>query len=68
MQDTPLLTRTEAAAFLGVTVAALAKWAVTRRYSLPYIKVGTRVRYRRSDLETFLDQRTVGGTSKAGTA
>lgn len=56
----PLLTRDEAAEFLGVKPQTLAVWAATKRYPLPHIKVGSRVRYRRSDLERFLDQRTVG--------
>jgi excisionase family DNA binding protein len=54
-----LLTRDEAAEFLGIKPQTLAVWATTHRYHLPYIRVGTRVRYRRSDLEAFLDRRTV---------
>lgn len=55
-----LLTRREAAAFLGVKVQTLAVWATTRRYHLPMVKVGSLCRYRLSDLEAFLQSRTVG--------
>jgi len=55
-----LLDRNQAAAFLGLRPQTLAVWATTKRYALPFIRVGSRVRYRRADLERFLDQRTVG--------
>jgi excisionase family DNA binding protein len=56
-----LLTREQAAQFLGVKAQTLAVWASTKRYALPMIKVGSLARYRRSDLERFLESRTVGG-------
>ena len=34
-------------------------WRATHRYGLPFIKVGRYVRYRTSDLDDFLDRRTV---------
>jgi len=61
-----LLTREEAAAFLGVKTQTLSVWATTKRYDLPFIKVGSLVRYRRSDLEKFLDDRTVGKETEQG--
>lgn len=42
--------------YLGVQVATLCNWATTKRYDLPYIKVGRLVRYYRSDLDRFLRQ------------
>ena len=59
-----LLTRKEAAEYLGVKVQTLAAWAVTGRYGLPVVKVGRSVRYRRSDLEAWLSARTVGPTAE----
>jgi len=53
-----LLTRDQAAAYLGVSVGTLAVWATTGRYSLPVVKVGRLVRYRRTDLDAWLDERT----------
>jgi excisionase family DNA binding protein len=55
-----LLSRTEAASLLALKPQTLALWASTGRYHLPYIRVGRSVRYRRSDLERFLADRTVG--------
>ncbi|MGH8729962.1 MAG: helix-turn-helix domain-containing protein [Burkholderiales bacterium] len=57
--ESELLTRPQAAAFLGVSERTLAIWACVKRYGLPYIRVGRLVRYRRSDLEAFLAARTV---------
>ncbi len=59
-----LLTRREAAAFLGVKEQTLAVWATTRRYHLPMVKVGSLCRYRVADLERFLESRTVGGAAE----
>jgi excisionase family DNA binding protein len=55
-----LLTREQAAEYLGVKPQTLAVWLTTKRYKLPVVKVGSRVRYRMRDLERFLDARTVG--------
>jgi hypothetical protein len=53
-----------AADILGVTAGTLSVWRCTRRYPLPYIKVGRAVRYRLSDLEAFLASRTVGSAAE----
>jgi len=53
-----LLTRKEAAKFLGLSEGTLAVWKVTKRYPLPLIKVGRLVKYRESDLIQFLDKMT----------
>lgn len=55
----PLLSRAEAAAFLGITSRALAVWACEGRYALPYIKIGRLAKYRLEDLEAFIERRTV---------
>ncbi len=54
-----LLTRDQAAEYLGVTSRTLAVWACTKRYNLPYVKMGRLVKYRRVDLEAFIARRTV---------
>ncbi|HUT90021.1 MAG TPA: helix-turn-helix domain-containing protein [Thermoguttaceae bacterium] len=59
-----LLTRPQAAEFLGVRVQTLAAWACSGRYSLPMVKVGRCVKYRLSDLEKFLADRTVTSTGE----
>ena len=54
------LTRDEAAEYLSIKPQTLAAWATTKRYDLPYVKVGRCVRYLRSDLDRFIESRTVG--------
>lgn len=54
-----LLTRREAAAYLGVTPETLAVWASTRRYPLRFVKIGRLAKYRKSDLDTFINSRTI---------
>lgn len=53
-----LLSRKEAAEYLGLSPQTLAVWTSAKRYGLPTIKVGRVVRYRRRDLEKWLDERT----------
>lgn len=53
-----LLTRQQAAEYLGVKPSTLAAWQCTRRYSLPLVKVGRSVRYRLADLERWLADQT----------
>jgi excisionase family DNA binding protein len=55
------MTTTEAARYLGVRVQTLAVWRCERRYpELRYIKVGMAVKYRKEDLDRWLELRTVG--------
>jgi len=56
-----LVSREEAAEFLGVRPQTLATWASSRRYALPFIKIGRRVMYRLSDLNAFIESNVVGG-------
>lgn len=53
----PLLDRKSAAKYLSVAPGTLAIWDCTKRYDLKPIKVGRAVRYRRSDLDRFLEDR-----------
>ena len=54
-----LLTRREAAVYLGVTPETLAVWASTRRYPLRFVKIGRLAKYRKSDRDTFINSRTI---------
>lgn len=49
-----LLTPDQVAAALGLSHRTLAAWRSTRRNPLPYVKVGSRVRYRRQDVAAWL--------------
>jgi excisionase family DNA binding protein len=53
-----LLSRREAAEYLGIKVQTLATWTSSKRYQLPVVKVGRSVRYRTSDLEKWMADRT----------
>ncbi len=54
--NTSLLTRRQAAEYLGIKENTLAVWATTKRHPLPYIKVGRLVKYRLTDLQAFLER------------
>jgi excisionase family DNA binding protein len=58
-QNSPLLTRKQAAAYLGVEPRTLDVWACTKRYQLNFIKVGRLAKYRQEDLDDFLARRTI---------
>jgi predicted DNA-binding transcriptional regulator AlpA len=51
-----LLTEKQAAEMLGVHHTTLATWRCKRRYTLPFVKLGTgrAVRYRLRDVEAFI--------------
>lgn len=53
----PLLDRKTAAKYLRVAPGTLAVWDCTKRYDLKPIKIGRAVRYRRSDLDRFIEER-----------
>lgn len=55
-----LVTRQDAAAYLGVKPHTLAVWACTRRHPLPFVRVGRLVKYRKADLEAFIARNTMG--------
>lgn len=61
----PLLTRTEAAELLRIKPQTLAKWACTKRYSLRFVKIGSRVMYRQSDLLDFQSRNLHGDPVEA---
>lgn len=53
-----LLDDNATAALLDVSPGTLSVWRSTGRYNLPFLKIGRKVRYRRSDIETWLQART----------
>lgn len=56
--NTNILPSKEAADYLHITEGTLAVWRSTGRYKIPFIKVGRKVMYRKSDLDDFLCSRT----------
>ena len=65
-QYSPLLTRKEAANYIGVEPKTLDVWACTKRYNLKFYKVGRLAKYRLEDLDAFISERAVnqGGMPK----
>ena len=49
-----ILNPREAAAYIGVSPVTLAGWRSNLRVQIPYMKIGRKVVYRTSDLESFL--------------
>ena len=57
--DYELFTPVQMAELLGVSTGTLAVWRCTKRYPLPYIKIGRSVRYSRAQSQKFIISRTV---------
>lgn len=57
-----LLTPEQAALVLGISAKTLATWRSTGRYALPFLRCGARIRYRRTDLAAWLQDRTQTGS------
>jgi len=53
-----LLNEVQAAAILDISVGTLQVWRSTGRYKIPFIKIGRNVRYKRADLEAWIESRT----------
>ena len=55
-----LLTPWETAQRLGLTNPnTLAVWRCTKRYELPYVKIGHSIRYDAADVERFIEKNIV---------
>lgn len=55
----PLLSEQQTAELLDVRPTTLQVWRSTRRYNLPFVKIGRNVRYRASAVQAFIESRTV---------
>ena len=52
--ESEMLSRKQAAAYLGVSDITLAIWCSTRRYNLQVYKIGRLAKYKKSDLDAFI--------------
>lgn len=52
------LTAVQVAETLGVTTGTLAVWRCTKRYQLPFVKIGRKIFYRSEDVSAFVESRT----------
>lgn len=57
-KNSDLVDELEAAEILGVATGTLSVWRSTGRYCLPFLKIGRKVRYRRADLNAWIESRT----------
>jgi excisionase family DNA binding protein len=57
-----LLSRKEAAEFLGVTKTALEAWAHYGKPKLNYTRCGRLAKYKLSDLQEFIEKRTANSS------
>ena len=62
--DVPLVTPGKTSKLLGITPGTLQVWRSTRRYKLPYVKVGGKVMYRLSAINQFIDEQTISFTGE----
>lgn len=62
IHEDDLLTPEQTGQMLTVKPQTLAVWRSSGRHGLPFVKVGHAVRYRRSDVEQWLTNRTVTHT------
>ena len=54
------LTAEEAATYIGIREQTLAVWRSTKRYQIPFTRVGRLIRYRPEHLDAWLASRTIG--------
>lgn len=57
-----LLTPAETAELLSVKEQTLSVWRCRGAHGLPFVRVGRSVRYRRADIEEWMEQRTATST------
>lgn len=60
-EASPLMSRNEAADYIGVRPQTLASWACNGRYGLPMVKIGRYAKYRKIDLDRFIEINLQGG-------
>ena len=53
-------TRKEAAQYLRLSPKTLANWAVTGKH-LPFSRAGSRIIYRKQDIDLYLERQRIGG-------
>ena len=52
--ESELMSRREAAAYLGISEVTLAIWKSTKRHYLKVYKIGRLAKYKKSDLDEFI--------------
>jgi predicted DNA-binding transcriptional regulator AlpA len=52
-----LLSPRDVSEILGVSEETLSVWRCNKTYDIPYIKVGRLVKYKQSDIDSFIESR-----------
>lgn len=60
-----LMTDAQVAQLLDVSTKTLATWRSTGRYGLAFLRIGARIRYRKSDVLAWLESRRRGAPEAA---
>lgn len=68
LSPSDLLTPDQVANILGLSHRTLAAWRSSHRNKLPYVKVGSRIRYRRQDVAAWMESRRIGDDAAQGVA
>ena len=63
-QEHQLLDQKTAAAYLGTTVASMNSLRAQNKLSIPFVRFGSRIRYKREDLDAWIEQNRVIPTSQ----
>ena len=53
-----LLSPQQTAEILGVKVTTLCNWRHNKRYNLPYVKIGSKIKYPEDGIIAFIEERT----------
>ncbi len=61
MTSAQLLNQREAAEKLGLSPKTLEKWRSLGTPRLPFVRLGSAIKYRESDIEQFIRKSVVGG-------
>lgn len=62
--DDPMMCRKEATEYLGLHPGTLEAWASRGSVNVPMIRLGRAVRYRKSDLDRFIESNRATATGK----
>lgn len=61
--ETILMTQKEAAQYLGTTVGTLNTWRHYGKDTIPFVRWGNRIRYRKEDLDTWIQSQIIQPTT-----
>jgi|CXWL01.1.fsa_nt_gi excisionase family DNA binding protein len=55
IENNQRLSPTQAAEYLSLKESTLATWRCTHKQKIPYVKLGRKIAYYKSDLDAFID-------------